>query len=72
MKSFAVVALLGCFLGALMTTVASKELFETAENQEDESKLHVPNEDDENDGVDRDEEQDEEQDGDDEVDDPER
>ena len=41
MKSFVVIALLACFLGVLITTVASDE---KTENQEDETKLPAPEE----------------------------
>ena len=41
MKSFAVIALVACFLGVLITTVASDE---KTENQEDETKLPAPEE----------------------------
>ena len=71
MKSFAVIGLLACFIGALMTTVASEETFETPENQENNSELGAPEETVENDEVDK--EDDESEDGDDhEMDDPER
>ena len=70
MKSFAVIGLLACFIGALMTTVASEEMFETPENQENNSELGAPKETVENDEVD--EEDDESEDSDDEMDDPER
>lgn len=70
MKSFAVIGLLACFIGALMTTVASEETFETPENQENNSELGAPEETLENDEVDK--EGDESEDGDDEMDDPER
>ena len=48
MKSFVVIALLACFLGVLITTVASDE---KTENQEDETKLPAPEEAVENDEV---------------------
>lgn len=70
MKSFAVIGLLACFIGALMTTVASEETLETPENQENNSELDAPEETLENDEVDK--EGDESEDGDDEMDDPER
>lgn len=70
MKSFAVIGLLACFIGALMITVASEETFETPENQENNSELGAPEETLENDEVDK--EDDESEDGDDEMDDPER
>ena len=70
MKSFAVIGLLACFIGALMTTVASEETFETPENQENNSELGAPKETVENDEVDK--EDDASEDGDDEMDDPER
>ena len=70
MKSFAVIGLLACFIGALMTTVPSEETFETPENQENNSELGAPEETVENDEVDK--EGDESEDGDDEMDDPER
>lgn len=70
MKSFAVIGLLACFIGALMTTVASEETFETPENQENNSELDAPEETIENDEVDK--EGDASEDGDDEMDDPER
>ena len=70
MKSFAVIGLLACFIGALMTTVPSEETLETPENQENNSELGAPEETLENDEVDK--EGDESEDGDDEMDDPER
>lgn len=70
MKSFAAIGLLACFIGALMTTVASEETFETPENQENNSELGAPEETVENDEVDK--EDDASEDGDDEMDDPER
>ena len=70
MKSFAVIGLLACFIGALMTTVPSEETLETPENQENNSELDAPEETLENDEVDK--EDDESEDGDDEMDDPER
>ena len=70
MKSFAVIGLLACFIGALMTTVASEETFETPENQENNSELGAHEETVENDEVNK--EGDESEDGDDEMDDPER
>ena len=70
MKSFAVIALLACFTGALITIVASEETFEIPENQEDNRELDAPEETVENGEVD--EEGDESEDGDDEMDDPER
>ena len=70
MKSFAVIGLLACFIGALMTTVASEETLETPKNQENNSELDAPEETIENDEVDK--EGDESEDGDDEMDDPER
>lgn len=70
MKSFAAIGLLACFIGALMTTVASEETFETPENQENNSELDAPEETVANDEVDK--EGDESEDGDDEMDDPER
>ena len=70
MKSFAAIALLACFIGALMTTVASEETFETPENQEDNSELGAPEETVEYDEVDK--EDDESKDGDHEMHDPER
>lgn len=70
MKSFAVIGLLACFIGALMTTVPSEETLETPENQENNSELGAPEETLENDEVDK--EDDESEDGDDEMDDPER
>ena len=70
MKSFAVIGLLACFIGALMTTVPSEETLETPENQENNSELDAPEETLENDEVDK--EGDESEDGDDEMDDPER
>lgn len=70
MKSFAVIGLLACFIGALMTTVASEETLETPENQENNSELDAPEETVENDEVDK--EGDASEDGDDQMDDPER
>lgn len=70
MKSFAVIGLLACFIGALMTTVPSEETLGTPENQENNSELDAPEETIENDEVDK--EGDESEDGDDEMDDPER
>ena len=70
MKSFAVIGLLACFIGALMTTVASEETLGTPENQENNSELDAPEETVENDEVHK--EGDESEDGDDEMDDPER
>ena len=70
MKSFAAIGLLACFIGALMTTVASEETLETPENQENNSELDAPEETVANDEVDK--EGDESEDGDDEMDDPER
>ena len=70
MKSFAVIGLLACFIGALMTTVPSEETLETPENQENNSELDAPEETVANDEVDK--EGDESEDGDDEMDDPER
>ena len=70
MKSFATIGLLAFFIGALMTTVASEETFETLENQENNSELDAPEETVENDEVDK--EDDASEDGDDEMDDPER
>ena len=70
MKSFAVIGLLACFIGALMTTVPSEETLETPENQENNSELDAPEETLENDEVDK--EGDESEDGDDEMDYPER
>jgi len=70
MKSFAVIGLLACFIGALMTTVPSEETLETPENQENNVELGAPEETVENDEVDK--EGDESEDGDDEMDDPER
>ena len=70
MKSFAVIGLLACFIGTLMTTVASEETFETPESQENNGELGAPEETVENDEVDK--EGDESKDGDDEMDDPER
>ena len=70
MKSFATIGLLAFFIGALMTTVASEETFETPENQENNGELRAPKETVENDEVDK--EDDEREDGDDEIDDPER
>ena len=70
MKSFAVIGLLACFIGALMTTVASEETLETPKNQENNSELDAPEETIENDEVDK--EGDASEDGDDEMDDPER
>ena len=71
MKSFAVIGLLACFIGALMTTVASEETFETLENQENNSELGAAEETVENDEVDKGGDEISE-DGDDEMDDPER
>ena len=70
MKSFAVIGLLACFIGALMTTVPSEETLETPENQENNIELDAPEETVESDEVDK--EDDESEDGDDEMDDPER
>ena len=70
MKSFAVIGLLACFIGALMTTVPSEETLETPENQENNSELDAPEETVASDEVDK--EGDESEDGDDEMDDPER
>ena len=70
MKSFAVIGLLACFIGALMTTVPSEETLETPENQENNSELDAPEETLENDEVDK--EGDASEDGDDQMDDPER
>ena len=70
MKSFAAIGLLACLIGALMTTVASEETFETPENQENNGELVAPEETDENDEVGK--EDDESEDGDDEMDYPER
>ena len=70
MKSFAVIGLLACFIGALMTTVPSEETLKTPKNQENNSELDAPEETIENDEVDK--EGDESEDGDDEMDDPER
>ena len=71
MKSFAVIGLLACFIGALMTTVASEETFETLENQENNSELGAAEETVENEEVDKGGDEISE-DGDDEMDDPER
>ena len=70
MKSFVVIGLLACFIGALMTTVPSEETLETPENQENNGELGAPEETVDNDEVDK--EGDESEDGDDEMDDPER
>ena len=70
MKSFAAIGLLACLIGALMTTVASEETFETPENQENNGKLVAPEETVDNDEVGK--EDDESEDGDDEMDYPER
>ena len=70
MKSFAVIGLLACFIGALMKTVPSEETLETPENQENNGELGAPEETVDNDEVDK--EGDESEDGDDEMDDPER
>ena len=70
MKSFATIGLLAFFIGALMTTVASEETFETPENQENNGELGAPKETVENDEVDK--EDDVRKDGDDEIDDHER
>jgi len=70
MKSFAAIGLLAFFIGALMTTVALEETFETPENQENNVELGAPEETVENDEVDK--EGDESKDGDDEMDAPER
>ena len=65
--SFAVIALLVCFLGVLMTTVSSNGPFELAsDNQEDESKLRVSEEAVEGDGIDQEDEEEESEDADDE------
>ena len=69
MKSFAVIALLACFLGVLITTVASDE---KTENQEDETKLPAPEEAVENDEVDEEGEEEEIEVADNEGNDPER
>lgn len=69
MKSFAVIALLACFPGVLITTVASGE---KTENQEDETKLPAPEEAVENDEVDEEGEEEEIEDADNEGNDPER
>ena len=70
MKSFAVIALLACFLGVLITTVASDE---KTENQKDETKLRAHEEAVENDYNDQEGELEEEsEDADNEVNDPER
>ena len=69
MKSFAVIALLACFLGVLITTVASDE---KKENQEDETKLPATEEAVENDEVDEEGEEVEIEDADNEGNDPER
>ena len=59
--SFAVIALLVCFLGVLMTTISSHGPFELAtDNQEDESKLRVSEEAVEGDGIDQEDEEEEE------------
>ena len=71
MKSFATIGLLAFFIGALMTTVASEETFETPENQENNGELRAPEETVENDEVDKEDDEISE-DGDDEMDDPER
>ena len=61
--SFAVIALLVCFLGVLMTTVSSNEPFELAsDNQKDESKLRVSEEAVEGDGIDQEDEEEESED----------
>ena len=70
MKSFATIGLLSFFIGALMTTVASEETFETPENQENNGELVAPEETVENDEVGK--EDDESEDGDDEMDYPKR
>ena len=70
MKSFVVISLLACFIGALMKTVPSEETLETPENQENNGELGAPEETVDNDEVDK--EGDESEDGDDEMDDPER
>ena len=70
MKSFAVIGLLACFIGALMKTVTSEDTLETPENQENNSELDAPEETLENDEVDK--EGDASEDGDDQMDDPER
>ena len=70
MKPFAMIALLACFIGALMATVASEKTFETPENQEENSELGAPEETVAYDEVDK--EDDKREYGDDEMDDPER
>ncbi|CAH3126358.1 unnamed protein product [Porites lobata] len=65
--SFAVIALLVCFLGVLITTISSHGPFELAtDNQEDESKLRVSEEAVEGDGIDQEDEEEESEDVDDE------
>ena len=70
MKSFAVIALVGCFLGVMMTCASSGSL--ETQNQEDESKLRVPEEAFDNDEVDKEDDEDESKDAEDDGDDPER
>ena len=73
--SFAVIALLVCFLGVLVTTISSHGPFELAsDNQEDESKLRVSEEAVEGDRIDQEDEEEESEDVDDanEVDNSER
>lgn len=65
--SFAVMALLVCFLGVLVTTISSHGPFELAsDKQEDESKLRVSEEAVEGDGIDQEDEEEESEDVDDE------
>jgi len=48
MKTFALIALVGCSLGILMQTVVSEEPFETAENPVDEEERYEGNHEDAN------------------------
>ena len=66
MKSFAVIALLVCFLGVLITTISSHGPFEPFDNQEDESELRTSEKAVESDGVDQEDEVEESEDIDDE------
>ena len=66
MKSFAVIALLVCFLGVLITTISSRGPFEPSDNEEDESELRTSEKALESDGVDQEDEVEEGEDIDDE------
>ena len=72
MKSFALIALVGCFLGVLMTTVASPAPIESPESKEDVSRLRVSEEAVNNYENDPEDNEKDTKEVDDEVDDPER